>query len=170
MSASLATAAESKPTLPPQIGGLPYKDAKRFKDPALGVALTYQHEKTTLTIFIYNGGVGDIPIGVDTVVALKQFEQAKADVLASRAWTTIRLVSDGAVLLGSKSNLKAYLALFEGSAGDARYDTILYLTTGRNTFYKARLTTPVDSAILEPDAMAQLRRDLGDFIVPLVLR
>jgi hypothetical protein len=170
VSAVLAIAAESKPTLPPQIGGLPYKEAKKFKDPALGMALIYQREKSILTIFIYNGGVGDIPIGIDTVVALKQFEQAKADVLASKAWTTVRLVSDGAVLLGSKANLKAYLALFEASAGEAKYNSILYLTTGRNTFYKARLTTPTESAILEPEAMAQLRRDLGDFIVPLVLR
>jgi len=164
-SPALANAGESKPALPKQIGGLSYKDAKKFKDPALGVALTYQAEKSVLTIFVYNGGVGDIPIGIDTGVALKQFEQAKGDVLAATTWTSIHLVSDGEVLLGSKAKLKAYLALFQAAVGDAQYYSILYLTAGRNLFYKARLTTPAGSGLLEPEAMAQFRGDLGDFIV-----
>jgi hypothetical protein len=165
VSASLANGGESKPTLPKQIGGLAYKDAKKFKDRALGVALTYQREKSVLTIFIYNGGLSDIPIGIDTGIALKQFEQAKVDVSASTAWTKIRLESDGEVLLGSKAKLKAYLALFQATAGDAEYYSILYLTAGRNLFYKARLTTPAGSDLLEPEGMAQFRQDLGDFII-----
>jgi hypothetical protein len=170
LAGSVATAADSKPAIPKQIGFLPYKSAKKFDDPALGVALTYQGEGTTLNIYIYNGGVGDIPNGIDTVVALQQFEQAKGDVLASKAWTTIKFVSDGTVILGSKPNIKSYLALFEASAADTQYYSILYLTTGRNKFYKARLTAPKGNPILEPEPMAQLRRDLGDFIVGLIQR
>ena len=170
LASSVARAGDSKPALPKQIGGLPYKSARKFDDPALGVSLTYQGEGTTLTIFIYNGGVGDIPAGIDTVVALQQFEQAKSDVLASRTWTTVKLVSDGTVILGSKPSIKSYLALFETTADDKPYVSVLYLTTGRNKFYKARLTTPRDNPILEPEAMAQVRRDLGDFFVGLIQR
>src|SRR6476646_4952559 len=94
LSAAVAWGADSKPAIPKQIGGLAYKSAKKFEDPALGVALSYQGDHSALDIFIYNGGVGDIPIGVDTVVALKQFEQAKSDVLASKVWTSVALVSD----------------------------------------------------------------------------
>jgi hypothetical protein len=170
LAGAVARAAESKPLVPTQIGGLPYKTAKKFDDPALGISLSYQGDNTTLNIFVYNGGVGDIPNGIDTVVALQQFEQAKSDVLASKAWTTVRFVSDGTVLLASKANLKSYLALFEASDGDTQYYSILYLTTGRNRFYKARLTTRKGNPILEPEPMAQLRRDLGDFIVSLIQR
>jgi len=170
LAGSVARAADSKPVLPKQIGGLPYKTAKKFDDPALGVALIYQGQGTALNIYIYNGGLRDIPNEIDTVVALQQFEQAKGDVLASKAWTTVKFVSDGTVILGSKPNIKSYLALFEATAGDTQYYSILYLTTGRNKFYKARLTTPKGNPILEPEPMAQLRRDLGDFIVSLIQR
>jgi hypothetical protein len=168
--AGSVAASDSKSLVPKQIGGLPYKTAKKFDNPALGISLIYQDDNTTLNIFIYNGGVGDIPNGIDTVVAQQQFEQAKGDVLASKAWTTARVVSDGAVLLGSKANLKSHLALFEVSAGDKQYYSILYLTTGRNKFYKARLTTPKGNPILEPEPMAQVRRDLGDFILSVIQR
>jgi hypothetical protein len=170
LAGSVARAADSKPLVPKEIGGLAYKGAKKYDDPALGMALTYLGDNTTLNIFVYNGGVGDMPHGIDTVVALQQFEQAKGAVLASEAWTTARFVSDGTVLLGSKANLKSYLALFEVTAGDKQYHSILYLTTGRNRFYKGRLTTPKGNPILEPEAMAQLRRDLGDFIIGLIQR
>jgi hypothetical protein len=170
LSAAVGRGADSKPAVPKQLGGLAYKSARKFDDPALGFALIYRGDHSTLDIFIYNGGVGDIPIGVDTVVALKQFEQAKSDVLASKVWTSVALVSDGAVLLGSKSNLKSYLALFETSVGTNQYYSILYLTTGRNRFYKTLLTAPKDDPILEPESMAQLRRELGDFFVSLILR
>ncbi len=170
VSASLATATDSKSAVPIQIGGLQYKTAKKFDDPVLGVSLSYQGNDSTLNIFIYDGGVGDIPNGIDTVIALKQFEQAKSDVLASKAWTEVHFVSDGTVLLGSRANLKSYLAFFDASVGDKAYYSILYLTAGRNRFYKARLTTPKGNPILEPDSMAQVRRDLGDFIVSLIQR
>ena len=167
---SIGICEDAKTAIPKQVGGLPYKTAKKYEEAELGVSLSYQGEGATLTIFLYRGGIPLIPDGVDSDVFTSQFGQAKNDILTAKTWTTVCLVSEGTVLIGRKADIKARRALYDVSVGDTQYSTILYLTAGRNRFYKARLTAPTASPVLEDERIASLQRNLGDLIESWIAR
>jgi hypothetical protein len=160
---SVAICDDAKTSVPKAIGGLPYKTVKKYEEDALGLSLSYQGDGATLTVFLYRGGIPEIPPGINSEVFTAQFAQARKDIEDAKTWTNVRLISDAPVMLGSR-NLKIRKAVFEVSVGETPHTTILYLTAARNHFYKARLTGQKGNPVIEGDRLAAVERDLGDLI------
>lgn len=167
--AAIAIADEAKRSLPKEIGGLPYKTAKKFEQEALGISLSYVGDGATLTIYLYKGGVAEIPSGVDSEVFAAQFDKAKNDIQSDAAFTNARLLGEATVVVGSR-NLEMRKAVYEMAVKGTPYTSILYLAAGRNFFYKTRLTFPKNSPALDEQRLAAIEEDLGKVITSWITR
>jgi hypothetical protein len=79
---------------PMRIEGEPY----RYQPASLGTSWQYLGRGLSLTVYVYDAEVADIPDGGDTMPTCKQFEEAKHDVL-NAGYGNARLVSQRLVRL-----------------------------------------------------------------------
>lgn len=145
--AGQATAADTvklAPTrleIPARIGPLASDGvAHGFGDRSLGVGYQYNGSGLSLTVYVYDAGVVDIPDGGDTVQACQQFEQAKGDILHA-GYANATLKSQQLVRLAPPHDLPlAREAVLEYTRGDQALVSYLWMTAFDQNFVKLRFS------------------------------
>jgi len=108
--------------------------------PGLGKTLVFYHPEVVATAYVYNAGLTSIPNSIDAQVVLKQFNQARGDVL--KLYPTAKLTY--AHLIEEVQGYRVLHADFiipdSTSNRSAIKNSELYLTTCRGNFVKIRTT------------------------------
>jgi hypothetical protein len=133
-------------------------EAHGFGDPRLGVGYQYNGAGLALTIYVYDGGITDIPDGGDTIAACQQFEQAKSEI-QSAGYSNVVLKSQQLVRLeppdAAPVAREAVLELVRGGHPVISY---LWITGFDRNFIKLRFS--LDAALR--DEVSDARRAVLD--------
>jgi hypothetical protein len=78
--ADLVKLAPSKFKLAQHIGPMRFSGARKFSDRRLGRTFGYVTDGISLTIYVYDYGLRDLPEGPDSVAACEQFERARDEI------------------------------------------------------------------------------------------
>jgi hypothetical protein len=145
--------------LPPRIGPLVTDGvAHGFGDPRLGVGYQYNGAGLALTIYVYDGGIPDIPDGGDTIASCQQFEQAKSEIQGA-GYANVSLKSQQLVrLLPPEAAPVAREAVLELVRDGHAVISYLWVTGFDGNFIKLRFS--LDAALR--DEMAEARRAVLD--------
>ena len=153
--------------MPRRIGPLVYDGAPhRFEQRELGVAYQYLGRSLSLTIYVYDLGIENIPDGGDTNVSCEQFEQAKFDVVRAGYANTV-LKSQQLVRLASSDDAPlAREALLEFEREGHPTISYLWVTGVAKNFVKLRFS--LDSQLRDEavDARQAVLTALGEAIKP----
>ena len=122
---------------------LQYYDDQIHDDPRLGYTITYVDEGSRLDIFFYDYGIVDIPDGIDSKVLREHYEEVKAQLKKSGAYSRVTLQSERQVSLGS-SEIPALEAHYLLQAGQSKIVSFIYLTAKYGEFIKVGLRLPVE--------------------------
>jgi hypothetical protein len=127
--------------LPARIGALQHDGTPHhFSDPRLGSAWQYDGEGQSLTVYVYDLGIKNIPDGTDNVETCQQFEEAKADVIQAKYADTV-FKSEQLVRLSPPAELPlAREAVFEFKIDGRPAYSYLWITGAANLFMKIRFT------------------------------
>lgn len=129
--------------LPDYIGDLEFNDDQLHEDPRLGYAVTYIDDGVRLDIYFYDYGFDDIPDGINSRVLREHYEEVKAGLKESGAYSRITLQSEREVSLGAKG-IPALEAHYLLQDGQRRLLSFIYLTAKYGEFVKVRLSLPVE--------------------------
>jgi len=151
--------------LPRRIGPLEH-DGKphHFPDKRLGSAYQYNGNGQSLTVYVYDAGVKDIPDGPDSVPTCEQFEEAKEGVMQAN-YAGARLKSEQLVRLSAPAELPlAREAVFEFKIEGRPAHSYVWITGGANLFMKMRFTA--DAALRDelPATRRAILTAFGDAI------
>jgi hypothetical protein len=153
--------------LPRHIGPL-VTDGKAhgFDMPELGTAYQYKGGGMLLTVYVYDGGVADIPDGASNVPVCEQFEDAKAGVTQA-GYRDVSLKKEQLVRLSPPQDLPL--------AREAEYEMVrdgrttiswLWITGVAKQFVKLRFSLDADFRDEALDARRALLTSLGTAIKP----
>jgi len=147
--------------LPRRIGPLEH-DGKphHFPDQRLGSAYQYNGAGQSLTVYVYDAGIKEIPDGTDSVPTCEQFEEAKAGVMQANYAGPV-LKSEQLVRLSAPDELPlAREAAFEFKIEGRPAYSYVWITGGANLFMKMRFTA---DAALRDELPATRRAILNAF-------
>ena len=141
VAAQTVTLLPSPLELPARIGPLGHDGAPHhFPDKRLGSAYQYEGNGQTLTVYVYDLGLDNIPDGSDSLETCSQFEEAKAGVLQANYAGTV-LKSEQRVRLSPPAELPlAREAVFEFSLDGRPAHSYVWITGAANRFMKLRFT------------------------------
>ena len=141
VSAQTVTLLPSPLELPARIGPLLHDGAPHhFSDPRLGSAWQYDGEGQSLTVYVYDLGIKNIPDGSDSVETCEQFEQAKGDVFQAK-YPGTEFKSEQLVRLSPPADLPlAREAVFEFKVDGRPAHSFVWITGSANLFMKMRFT------------------------------
>ncbi|RQP21417.1 hypothetical protein [Piscinibacter terrae] len=133
---------------PDKIADFTYGERHEFPQRGLGVNLRYSMDGPVVgSIYIYNGGLGNIPSGVDAAVVRRHFAQVISEVKQMEALGKVRAVKFNR---GSEA-VTAYAGCgpqfiwqgYEMELDEANaMSSFTYLTAYRNNFIKLRISYP----------------------------
>lgn len=170
--ASMASAQESITLLPApielptRIGPLRFDGRPHAYEPAaLGVSYQYNGAGISLTVYVYDAGVRNIPDGADTPVNCLLFEQAKREVAA--AASDIRLVSQQLVRLAAPDDApSAREAVFELVRDGESMLSYVWMTGVAKHIVKVRFSLASSYLHEAESARGVLLAALGDAVKP----
>lgn len=145
--------------LPSRIGPLVTDGvAHGFGDARLGVGYQYNGAGLALTIYVYDGGITDIPDGGDTIAACQQFEQSKSEI-QSAGYSNVVLKSQQLVRLEPPDAVPvAREAVLELVRGGHPVISYLWITGFDKNFIKLRFS--LDAGLR--DEVSEARRAVLD--------
>ena len=154
----------SKLRLLQNIGPLRFTGTNRYSDRRLGRSFGYGVSGISLTIYVYDYGLTDIPDGPDSVPACEQFERAKHEIayggnyqnVVLREQSTRRMRVGGAVAPLVRE------AHYELDRNGIHAVSILWLTAADGYFVKLRLSLRGEVADELNDARDQILVELAD--------
>jgi len=141
VSAQTVTLLPSPLELPARIGPLQHDGAPHhFSDPRLGSAWQYDGEGQSLTVYVYDLGIKNIPDGSGSVETCEQFEQAKGDVIQAN-YPGTEFKSEQLVRLLPPAELPlAREAVYEFKVDGRPAYSYVWITGTANLFMKMRFT------------------------------
>jgi hypothetical protein len=160
------TLAPSLLEMPMRIGPMVAEEQPhRYPDTELGVSYQYHAPGLSLTIYIYDGGVEQIPDGTESIPVCQQFEIAKQNIRQSVR--NARLTSEHLVRLLPPADLPLMReAVFEGEHDTRPLVTFVWITALNGHFIKLRFTSAADLRDELPDARRAVLSALGAAIEP----
>jgi hypothetical protein len=171
--ASMASAQESVrllPTpieLPTRIGPLQF-DGKphKYEPAALGTAYQYNGVGLSLTVYVYDAGIADIPDGGDSVANCHLFEQAKREI-ASAGYSEVRLISEQLARLSPPRDTPlAREAVFEFVRSGQPTISYIWMTGVSKHVIKVRFSMGVNQRHEAESARRFLLTTLGEAVMP----
>lgn len=115
-------------------------EAHGFGDPRLGVGYQYDGAGLALTIYVYDGGIADIPDGGDNIAVCRQFEQSKSEI-QSAGYSNVVLKSQQLVRLEPPDATPvAREAVLELERGGHAVISYLWITGFDRNFIKLRFS------------------------------
>jgi len=137
-----------------------------FGDPALGVAYQYDGDGISLTVYVYDLGMPDIPDGADTIATCEEFENVKAGLLTS-GYTHFTTKQERLVKLAPPAEVPlAREASFEFEFKGHPVVSYLWLTGAARNFVKVRFS--IDAGMRDEviDARRAILDALGEAVRP----
>ena len=152
--------------LPKRIGPMVFSgEPHKYEDPALGVSYQYGSDGISLTVYVYDAGIGDLADGADTIPVCREFETAKQGV--TQAYQKIELKGEQLVRLNPPDDLPlAREALYEYEREQRPTISFIWITAAAKFFVKLRLS--MDPKLREelPEARRALLSMVGEAIKP----
>jgi hypothetical protein len=127
--------------LPTRLGPLQF-DGKphQYEPTALGVSYQYNGAGLSLTIYVYDAGVAEIPDGGDTVLNCHLFEQTKREI-GMAGYSNVRLISEQLVRLAPPADAPlAREGLFELVRSGEETISYVWITGVAKHFVKVRFS------------------------------
>jgi hypothetical protein len=153
--------------LPDRIGPMRLNgEPHRYDDPRLGSSYQYSGGGLSLTSYVYNLGVTNIPDGGDTRLACEAFEGAKGDVQHA-GYANVQLKSEQLARLDPAADSPtAREAVYEYTRANQASVSYIWLTGAANLFVKMRFS--VDKTLRDelPEARRAILTALGEAIKP----
>lgn len=147
---------------PMRLEGAPHK----YDDPRLGASYQYSGGGLSLTIYVYDAGVTDIPDGGNTNLACEAFEGAKSDVQRA-GYQDVQLKSQQLARLDPQAETPvAREAVLEYTRSGNPTVSYIWLTAAAKVLVKARFS--VDPKLRDElvDARRAILTALGEAIKP----
>lgn len=147
----------SKFRLAQNIGPLRYSGENRYSDRRLGKSFGYNTSGISLTIYVYDYGIRDIPDGPDSVAACEQFESAKREIEYGGNYQNVQLRHEVSRRMQDIAGAPlAREAMYEFDRNGVHAISMLWLTAADGYFVKLRLSLRREVADEQEEARAQL--------------
>jgi hypothetical protein len=157
--------APSQLKLPQNIGPLRYSGENRFSDRRLGRSFGYNASGISLSIYVYDYGVADIPDGPDSAPLCEQFESAKREIENGGNYDNVRLMSQVSRPLADAPGAPvAREALYEFDRRGVHAVSALWLTAVDGYFVKLRLSLRQELADELDEARTHILAAMADAI------
>ena len=157
--------APSQLKLPQAIGPLRFHGESRFSDRRLGRSFGYNASGISLSIYVYDYGVKNIPDGPDSVPLCEQFESAKREIEDGGNYENVRLTSEASRRLSdAPESLVAREAVYELDRRGVRAVSALWLTAMDGYFLKLRLSLRWEVADELDEARARILESLAEAV------
>jgi hypothetical protein len=153
---NLVKLAPSAFKLPQNIGPLRYVNESRFRDRRMGRSVLYSASGLSLSIYVYDYGVTDLPDGPDSVAACRQFEGAKHEIEEGGNYQNVMLRSEGSRLLQGQNAPRAREAVYEFDRNGIHAVSVLWLIAADGYFLKVRLSLRAEVADELDEAREQI--------------
>jgi hypothetical protein len=139
--------APSQLKLPQNIGPLRFTGQNRFSDRRLGRSFAFNASGISLSIYVYDYGISDIPDGSDSVPLCEQFEGAKGEIERGGNYQNVVLRSEASRPLGEGPDAPtAREAVYEFDRHGIHATSVLWLTAIEGHFLKLRLSLRTEVA------------------------
>jgi hypothetical protein len=158
--------APSQLKLPQNIGPLRYTGENRFRDRRLGRSFGFNASGISLSIYVYDYGVRDVPDGADSVPLCEQYESAKQEIERGGNYENVTLKAEVSrrLLPGSDDSPIAREALYEFDRRGVHALSALWLTAIDGYFVKLRLSLRSEVADELDEARTQILEAIADAI------
>jgi hypothetical protein len=131
----------SKFRLVQNIGPLRYSGENRYSDRRLGRSFGFGTSGISLTIYVYDYGLSNLPDGPDSVAACEQYEKAKVEIEGGGNYQNVKLRREVTRQLGDTAQAPlAREALYELDRNGIHAVSALWLTVADGYFVKLRLS------------------------------
>jgi hypothetical protein len=153
---NLVKLAPSAFKLPQNIGPLRYVNESRFRDRRMGRSFLYSASGLSLSIYVYDYGITELPDGPDSVAACQQFEGAKHEIEDGGNYQNVILRSEGSRLLQGERASRAREAVYEFDRNGIHAVSVLWLIAADGYFLKIRLSLRAEVADELDEAREQI--------------
>jgi V8-like Glu-specific endopeptidase len=130
------------PILPDNMAGMKKGKVTVFDRPELGTGIGYNVPGASMTIFVYNLGMKEIPADTSSAVFKGQFDQAVGDIYQAGKMGVMenvkRMPGSEMTIMPGKSGRKALTASFTFRMQGRDMNSKLYLTQYKNNWVKLR--------------------------------
>ena len=152
----------SKFRLLQNIGPMRYTGTNRYSDRRLGRSFGYGASGISLTIYVYDYGLRDVPDGPDSVPACEQFERAKHEIEYGGNYQNVVLRGQSTRRMGDVADAPlAREAHYELDRNGIHAVSLLWLTAADGYFVKLRLSLRGEVADELEDARQQILVELA---------
>jgi hypothetical protein len=153
----------SKFRLVQNIGPMRFTGQNRYSDRRLGRSFGYGASGISLTIYVYDFGLRDIPDGPDSLAVCEQFERAKQEIQSGGNYQNVVLRRQVTRRMGDVANaLQAREAQYEFDRNGIHAVSLLWVTAADGYFVKLRLSLRQEVADELDDARAQILSTLAE--------
>ena len=153
----------SKFRLLQNIGPMRYTGENRYTDRRLGRSFGYGASGISLTIYVYDFGMRDIPDGPDSVAVCEQFERAKHEIEFGGNYQNVVLRGQSTRRMKDLANAPLVReAHYELDRNGIHAVSILWLAAADGYFVKLRLSLRSEVADELEEARQQILADLAD--------
>jgi hypothetical protein len=147
---------------PMRLEGTPHK----YDDPRLGSSYQYSGGGLSLTLYVYDAGVKDIPDGGDTPIACQAFEAAKNDVQHA-GYENVQLKSQQLARMDPQAVTPlAREAVYEYTRAGHPTVSYIWLTGAAKQIVKARFSMNENLRDEMPEARRTILDALGEALKP----
>ena len=153
----------SKFRLLQNIGPMRYTGENRYNDRRLGRSFGYGTSGISLTIYVYDFGLRDLPDGPDSVAVCEQFERAKHEIEFGGNYQNVVLRGESTRRMKDIANApQVREAHYELDRNGIHAVSILWLAAADGYFVKLRLSLRSEVADELEEARQQILADLAD--------
>jgi hypothetical protein len=153
----------SKFRLLQNIGPMRFTGQNRYSDRRLGRSFGFGASGISLTIYVYDYGLRDIPDGPDSVPACEQFERAKAEIESGGNYQNVVLRRQVTRRMRDTADAPlAREALYEFDRNGVHAVSLLWVTAADGYFVKLRLSLRDEVADELEEARAQILSTLAE--------
>jgi hypothetical protein len=139
--------APSEIRLPQNIGPLRYNSQRKFSDRRMGRSYLYNASGISLSLYVYDYGVANLPPGPDSVAACEQYESAKREIESGGNYENVRLAGEYSRRLpGLPESLWLREAQYEFQRNGIHAVSLLWLGSIDGFFFKFRLSLRAEVA------------------------
>jgi len=152
----------SKFRLLQNIGPMRFTGSNRYTDRRLGQSFGYGASGISLTIYVYDFGLRDLPDGPDSVAACEQFERAKREIEVGGNYQNVVLRRQVTRRMRDSADAPlAREAAYEFDRNGIHATSVLWLTVADGYFVKLRLSLRSEVADELDEARTQILETLA---------
>jgi hypothetical protein len=157
--------APSQLKMPQNIGPLRYNGESRYSDRRLGRSFGYNASGISLSIYVYDYGLGGIPDGPDSVALCEQYEGAKREIERGGNYQNVRFRGEVSRPLDAAPQApRAREAIYEFDRNGVHALSVLWFLAADGYFLKLRLSLRAEVADELDEARTEILSALSEAI------